>query len=129
MDSTNLLFMLVAMAISFASSLIGVRWWIGKAHLIGFTGKDMNKRGEVYVAEAGGIWVSFGVALGLLSFIGLQTYVLNDESLLRNYISLALLLFMSGYLGFLDDVLGWKKGLRAIYRVLLVDPVSKPSNE
>ncbi|MCI4461931.1 MAG: glycosyl transferase family 4 [Thermogladius sp.] len=126
MDSIDLLFMVVAMAISFATSLIGVRWWIGKAHQIGFTGRDMNKRGEVHAAEAGGIWVSLGVALGLLSFIGLQTYVLNDESLLKNYISLALLLFMSGYLGFLDDVLGWKKGLRAIYRVLLMAPVSLP---
>ena len=126
MDAVTLLFALLSALVSFTSSLVGVKWWIGRAHAIGFVGRDMNKPGHVEVAEAGGVWVSLGVALGLLTFIGLETYVFNDQDLLKEYTSLALMLFMSGYLGFLDDVLGWKKGLRAVYRVLLMAPISLP---
>ncbi|WP_440059744.1 MraY family glycosyltransferase [Thermogladius sp. 4427co] len=126
MDFLEALFLIIAMAIAFSSSLIGVRWWISKARLLGFVGRDMNKPSEVYVAEAGGIWVSLATAIGLLSFIGLQTYIVNDQGLLKDFASISLLSFMSGYLGFLDDLLGWKKGLRASHRILLMAPISLP---
>lgn len=103
-----------------------IKWWIKKAHDIGLTGRDMNKKNTVLVAEAGGVWIIFGTALGLLLLTALYRYVENNAIYQNEYLALTLLLFMSSFLGFLDDVLGWKKGVRVLYRVVLMIPLSIP---
>lgn len=103
-----------------------VKWWIYRAHVIGLVGRDMNKREKVLVAEAGGVWVIFGAALGLLLLTALYRYLSNTIIYQNEYLALTLLLFMSSFLGFLDDILGWKKGVRILYRVLLMIPLSIP---
>ncbi|MEM0380216.1 MAG: glycosyl transferase family 4 [Desulfurococcaceae archaeon] len=103
-----------------------VKWWITRAHYIGLVGRDMNKKDNVLVAEAGGVWVIFGTALGLLVLTALYTYLSKTDKFLKDYLALTLLLFMTSFLGFLDDILGWKKGVRILYRVILMIPLSIP---
>ena len=77
-----------------------------------FVGKDMNKPSKPVVSELGGIPVFFGFILGLfiIIFLGyiLKYNYLFDFILLFIVLSTMLLFF---FMGFLDDILGWKKGI------------------
>jgi len=122
----HLLYTILATDVAFLTTYASLKWWIIKANQLGFKGRDMNKYGEIYVAEAGGVWVSTGVAFGLLTYIALNKYTLKQLVYENELMALSLLLFMSSFLGFLDDLLGWKKGLRALYRIVLMAPLSIP---
>jgi UDP-N-acetylglucosamine--dolichyl-phosphate N-acetylglucosaminephosphotransferase len=97
--------------ISFLTTLIITPKWIRKALKIGLHGYDMNKPGKPKVAEMGGICVVFGFVLGMLIYIGLMTFYLHSPK----YIDLMAVLctvLMTCIIGMMDDLLGWKKGLR-----------------
>jgi len=77
-----------------------------------FVGKDMNKPNKIEVSELGGIPVFFGFIIGLviiiiLSYILKYNYLFNFNFLFIILSTMLLFFFM----GFLDDVLGWKKGI------------------
>ena len=77
-----------------------------------FIGKDMNKPNKPEVSELGGVPVFFGFLLGLVIILVLG-YILKYNSLfnftLLFIILCTMLLFF--FMGFLDDILGWKKGI------------------
>lgn len=97
--------------VSFLATWVMTRKWIRKAFEIGLVGLDMNKPGRPKVPEMGGICVIFGFVLGALIYIGLQTFYVGN---LRNMPILAALctVLMACIIGMMDDLLGWKKGLR-----------------
>ena len=101
----------LALIVSFVATWIALRKWIYKAPEIGLLGFDMNKPGMPKVAEMGGICVIFGFVLGMLMYLGLMTFWLHE----RNYVGilgvLCTILSMC-IIGMMDDVLGWKRGLR-----------------
>lgn len=108
------------------STYIALKSWIPIAYRFGLTGRDMNKAGNSIVAEAGGVWASVGASFGLITLAALKIYLEHArESLLELY-ALSLMLFMASFLGFVDDLMGWKKGLRIRYRVLLMAPLALP---
>lgn len=111
--------------VSLAASKIMLDWWLKTALKLGFVGRDMNKPGHPLVAEAGGLWVVLSTAFGVLAYTALKTYIGDpDESIPLLAISMTLLL--AGLLGFVDDILGWKKGLSPVKRVLLTAPIALP---
>ena len=123
-------------AISFAYAIIGAATaaaivlavepaWIKAAHQHGLVGKDMNKPGEVMVAEAGGVWAVVGAAMGLLLLEALHTY-LEGPKWSEQVFALTSLLLLSAVIGFTDDVLGWKKGLPKWQRVVFMMPAALP---
>lgn len=120
------LYLLLSSLISLAASLLLVRWWIIKARETGFTGPDMNKPDKPMVAEAGGVWVSVAASFGILTYIALRVYSGVTGEYILDLMTLSLLLFMSSFLGFLDDILGWKKGLRIRARILAMAPLAIP---
>jgi len=112
-------------AVSVIATYYSLKWWIKRAFELGFTGRDMNKYGKPQVAETGGVWVTVGSSFGLLTLLALDKYlygVFQTESIL----ALSLMLFMASFIGFLDDLMGWKKGIKQIYRVLAMLPLSIP---
>ncbi len=123
---TEIFYVVLASIISFMLSLHLVRWWIRKAHEIGLTGKDMNKPEEIQVPESGGIWVGVAASFGLLVFIALQIYLSKYKEYNLELMALALMLFMSSFLGFLDDILGWKKGLKPWSKIIYMAPLALP---
>ena len=78
----------------------------------------MNKLGEVYVAEAGGVSVVIGVAVGIFFYLFLKALLGSSSHLPEIYATVAALV-LSGYIGFIDDILGWKKGLPQWLKPLL----------
>ncbi len=86
----------------------------------------MNKPNHPPIPEAGGVWVAVGASFGILAFIALYRYVRGVFYEIESYMALSLLLFMSSFLGFMDDLLGWKKGIRARWRVLFMGLLALP---
>lgn len=102
---------IICVVISFLAAWIMTRKWIRKAPEVGLLGFDMNKPGRPKVAEMGGIGVLFGFGLGMLIYIGIMTFWLDRP----NYVSILAALstvLITCIIGIMDDLLGWKKGLR-----------------
>ncbi len=112
--------------ISFFITLFLVDWWIGIGKRLGFMSKDMNKPGDVYAVESGGVWVAVGASFGILFLVAMYRYVGGSNYYIVELMALTTMLFMASFLGFLDDILGWKKGLRVWQRVLFAAPLALP---
>lgn len=97
--------------LGFAATWVATRIWIRKALAIGLVGPDMNKPERQKVAEMGGICVVFGFVLGSLVYMGLQTFYL-DSSTYTPVLAALCTVLMAGIIGIMDDLLGWKAGLR-----------------
>ncbi|HZX19947.1 MAG TPA: glycosyl transferase family 4 [archaeon] len=78
----------------------------------GLIGKDMNKLQKPEVAELGGISILLGVSLGVITALFLTTYSnflnLDLTILLASFLTI----FFVGFIGVIDDLIGWKKGIR-----------------
>jgi UDP-N-acetylglucosamine--dolichyl-phosphate N-acetylglucosaminephosphotransferase len=111
---------------TFIATLFLVKMWIRVAKAFGLVGKDMNKFDKRKVAEAGGIAVIFSVVFGLFFYIFLKTFLLQTETHYIELLAIAITVLLAGFIGFLDDILGWKKGLAQWQKVLLTIPIALP---
>ncbi|MAG18447.1 MAG: hypothetical protein CL944_03170 [Candidatus Diapherotrites archaeon] len=78
----------------------------------GLTGRDMNKLMGKPVAEIGGIAPLLGISLGIIVAIFVSTYLGFFEFDLTILFAAFLTIFMVGFIGVIDDLIGWKKGIR-----------------
>ncbi|NOZ89369.1 MAG: glycosyl transferase family 4 [Crenarchaeota archaeon] len=109
-----------------ATVLIVEPAWIRVARERGLVGRDMNKPGRVLVAEAGGVWAVAATAFGLFFYEAVHVYILGGPYMAVEVYALASLLLLSAFLGFTDDILGWKRGLPRWVRVVFMAPVALP---
>jgi UDP-N-acetylglucosamine--dolichyl-phosphate N-acetylglucosaminephosphotransferase len=83
------------------------------------TGIDANKIGRPKIAEMGGICVWLGFTTGIIASIFVFSYLkwieINLTFLLAGFSTIA----MVGFLGVIDDLIGWKKGLRQWQHALI----------
>src|SRR3989338_7312463 len=79
----------------------------------GLVGKDMNKLGRPEVAEMGGIAVLLGFIAAMLVSIFFHSYLKTPEGLsLVSILGAFLTVAVIGLIGVIDDLIGWKKGIR-----------------
>ncbi len=102
----------IPLIISFLATLTALPHWINRAKHSGLVGKDMHKLDKREVAEIGGIPVLFGFILGLLSYIALSTYYFKNVSRSLQIMALLSSILIIALMGLIDDILGWKIGLR-----------------
>lgn len=121
----DLLMLVVPGLVSSAVSYTLLEWWLRTAPKLGFVGKDMNKLGNVVAVEAGGLWIILSLVFGIMFYIAIDMYLGKDVSSIP-LLSICLTVLLAGILGFVDDVLGWKKGVSPVKRVLLTVPVALP---
>ncbi|MEK6818755.1 MAG: glycosyl transferase family 4 [Nanoarchaeota archaeon] len=101
--------------------------WIKKAHQIDLMWEDMNKLSKLKVAGSGGISTLVGFVIGILLYIGLLVFYLKENNNLIEMFSLLTVILLVGGLGFIDDLLGWRKGgLSKRTRIVLVALSSIP---
>ena len=112
-------------ALSFIATLIALPRWIHRARSTGFVGRDVHKQDKRQVAEMGGITVVFGVLLALLVMIALETFYYGDGSIIE-LLAATLSLLIAALIGMVDDMLGWRIGLRQSEKVLLTFMVPIP---
>jgi UDP-N-acetylglucosamine--dolichyl-phosphate N-acetylglucosaminephosphotransferase len=101
----------LSVLVSLLGTWVMTRKWIRKAPGIGLLGWDMNKPGRPKVAEMGGVCVVFGFMLGMLIYIGLMTFYVHEPDYVAILAVLCVVL-STCIIGMMDDLLGWKKGLR-----------------
>nr|QBM01228.1 phospho-N-acetylmuramoyl-pentapeptide-transferase [uncultured archaeon] len=103
--------LLLPALLSFFIALFLTPLWIKKAKEIGLVWEDMNKpQHPKDVAGSGGTSAFLGFILGVLSYIAIKTFYLKSENnLIEIFVSLSMVLIVA-FIGFMDDLFGWKKG-------------------
>lgn len=112
--------LLFPIMIGFFITLFFAPNWILRAKKAGLVGKDMQKKDKEEIPEAGGISVLLGFVLGVLSYIAIRTFVLDTQSMTIEIFALLSTTIMIGFVGFVDDILGWKIGLNKKTRILFL---------
>jgi UDP-N-acetylglucosamine--dolichyl-phosphate N-acetylglucosaminephosphotransferase len=104
--------LILTLIISLVSVLMIMPPFIKRMHEQNFLGKDMNKFNKPLVAELGGVVVFLGFALGVFGAIFAATYInlftIELSVLLAGFCTVAMICFV----GIIDDIIGWKKGIR-----------------
>lgn len=114
--------LILPIMISFVLCLAILPKWIKKCKEVGLLWEDMNKfRHPKNVAASGGIIMVMAFVIGVLSYIAIRTFLLenNSEIAIKVFSLLAVILILA-IVGLTDDLLGWKNGgLSAKFRVFL----------
>lgn len=110
----------------FLLSLFALPIWIKRAKKVGLAGKDMNKINGGIVAEAGGVCVIMGFILGLLTYIAVKTFYFQSYEDIIEIFSLMSVILIVSFIGFTDDILGWKIGLNKPIRIIFLIFASLP---
>jgi len=116
---------ILALIIAFVTSYILTKMWIPAAKYFKLVGRDMNKYSYPEVPEAGGVSVVFGLAFGLFTYLFLKAIEGSSYHLASIY-ALITTVLLAGFLGFADDILGWKKGIRQRRKALFSTALSLP---
>lgn len=101
----------ISVVVSMVATGVATRKWIRKAPEVGIFGWDMHKPGRPKVPEMGGVPIVFGFVLGVLVYIGIETFYLNSYRYTPILATLCTVL-MACIIGIMDDILGWKAGLK-----------------
>ncbi len=118
--------LLVPLFLGFLVAFFSLPFWIKRAKKEGLSGKDMHKTTKEEVAEAGGVCVMMGFIMGILSYIAIKTFYFNSyEDIMEIFSSLAVILIVA-FVGFTDDILGWKIGVNRTLRVIFLIFASLP---
>ena len=125
LDNSYLL-ALVSILISFAATILLIKVWTRAARKFNLVGKDLNKFNGPMVPESGGLPVMFGVLSGLLIYIFFKTFLVKTDTHLLILFAIMMSFILAGFLGFIDDILGWKQGLAQWQKPLLTLPIAVP---
>ncbi|MGM5482957.1 MAG: MraY family glycosyltransferase [Nanobdellota archaeon] len=110
---------LCAILVSYMVTILVLPKWISRAKNHGLTGKDIHKKKKTDVAEAGGIVVILASAIALLVYIAVLVFFYNEKGSVINILAALCSLFLALIIGFVDDILGWRIGLRQRDKILL----------
>jgi len=103
--------LVLSLLVSFLLTLFFIPIWIKKARQIGLVWEDMNKPGHPKnVAGSGGVGVILGFSLGVLVYIAIKTFYFKTTANLIGSFAILTSILMIGFIGFMDDLLGWQKG-------------------
>jgi len=117
---------LASLAVSFFTTMFLIQLWIRAAKKFNLVGKDLNKFGGPAVPEAGGLPVMFGMLAGILIYIFFKTFLIKTETHTLVLFAVMMSFILAGFLGFIDDILGWKQGLKQWQKPFLTLPIAIP---
>ena len=102
--------------------------WIRSANAANLTGKDMNKINNPLIPRSGGLVVSIVICFALLIYIFLKTFSFLGTPFTHviEVFAISSTILLAGFIGFIDDILGWKTGLSQLQKVLLTIPIALP---
>lgn len=112
--------------VAFIVTFVLIQKWIPVAFKAGLTGKDMNKPNKPPVAEMGGVAVMGGILAGLLYYITLNTFYFNQKLYNIDLFAAFSTILIVSFIGFIDDILGWKIGIKQWQKPLLTLPAALP---
>ena len=105
---------------AFLVAFIIIPFFIRRMHMRKIVGKDMNKATQPEVAEMGGVVVLLGFVFSIMLALFLHSYLGYFAELnLLALIAALLTIVIVGVLGIVDDLIGWKKGIRQYQHALI----------
>jgi len=119
---------LVCILVSFLVSFFLVKMWIKltKNHPSMLV-PDVNKYGNPMVPKTGGIVILISTAFSIFLYIFCKTFLLNSLAHVTEILSLLLVMLFAGFIGFIDDIFGWKKSSITGYKkILMTIPIAVP---
>ena len=118
--------LLVPLFLGFLFAFFSLPFWIKRAKKENLSGKDMHKVNKEEVAEAGGVCVMMGFIMGILSYIAIKTFYFKSHEDIIEIFSLLSVILIVAFVGFTDDILGWKMGLSRTLRIIFLIFASLP---
>jgi len=116
-----------ASLISFFLTLFVLPRWIRRAKSRGLVGIDVHKRNKKKVAELGGLITIGSAILGLLVYVAGLVFLYKTKNSTMIYLfAAACSLLLAMLIGLVDDILGWKIGLRQKQKMLLSVVIAVP---
>jgi UDP-N-acetylglucosamine--dolichyl-phosphate N-acetylglucosaminephosphotransferase len=113
-------------ALVFTISWMLTPTWIKIARRAELSGRDIHKTSDKKVAEMGGIVVIFGFIVGVMGYIGMRVFLFNAQTNVLEILAILSAILISSVIGILDDVLGWKIGLKQWQKPILTSLVALP---
>jgi UDP-N-acetylglucosamine--dolichyl-phosphate N-acetylglucosaminephosphotransferase len=126
MMQLDMVIVLLSVIVSYLITFIATKYWIRLAYRNKLAGKDMNKYKKPLIAEGGGIAVIAGISISILVYIFFKSFILQTTTHLIETFALLLTMLFAALIGFTDNILGWKKGLRPLPKALLTIPIAIP---
>lgn len=120
------LLLAIPIFLAFFITLFSIPIWIKRAKRVGLAGKDMHKVTLEEVAEAGGVAVIMGFITGILSYIAIKTFYFNSHEYIIEIFASFSVILITAFIGFADDILGWKIGLNKKTRIIFLFFASIP---
>jgi len=111
---------------SFLLTYFLVKKWITLGKKLGFVGKDMNKYEKPEVTEMGGFFVLLSISISILLYVALKVYLLKTTFNLLQIFVIETIVSLALIIGVLDDILGWKKGIKHWKKALLTSVLALP---
>lgn len=113
--------LLLPMILSFTVAFLLMPAWIRKATSIGLVWEDMQKNTRSKVPGSGGIIVLLAFITGIFFFVAYRIFFFNDTSFLVELLSILFVVVFASGIGFIDDLIGWKRGgLSKLSRLVLL---------
>lgn len=109
----------IGIVISFLVTLITLPYWIKRAIRARLVGIDMNKYKKPKIPEVGGITVVAGIIVGILTYVAIKTFYFNSIQFVIEILAVVCTILIITIIGFIDDILGWKIGLRQYQKPIL----------
>lgn len=95
---------IIASLISFVVTLFITPYLMRFLYLAGVVGLDLQKKDRPKLPTSGGICVAFGVLAGLLSYVGIKTFVYGLQIQAINLLAVISSILMVMFVGLLDDL-------------------------
>jgi UDP-N-acetylglucosamine--dolichyl-phosphate N-acetylglucosaminephosphotransferase len=106
--------------LAFLTTIVILPHWIRRAKSENLVGKDIHKKDKRKIAEGGGITILIGFVLAVLLYIGIKTFVFNDQRNLIEVLGILGVITIASMVGVFDDLLGWKRGLNKKTRLIMI---------
>ncbi len=113
--------LVIPLIFSFFITLIAMPHWIKKVKKIGLVWEDMNKHTHPKISGSGGVVVTMGFVLGVLSYVAIKTFILRTNSITIQIFAILTTVLIAALVAFTDDIFGWQHGgLSAKLRIFLM---------
>ena len=115
----------IAGIVSFSLAFLVLPYWIRRAKNYGFVEKDVHKKNATAVG-LGGLIIGLGFIGGLLFYIAYEVFYIKSNSSLVAIFSVMTSILIAIILGLVDDLLGWKIGLRKYQKITMTFLIALP---
>lgn len=118
--------LIIPLLVSFFVTLFVIPLWMRKVTFGKIVGRDVHKAKYVEVPEMGGITIMAGFLVGILLFVGLNTYLFKTYLASLQVLAMLVSVLIAVVIGLVDDSLGWKIGLQNYQKPILTIAAATP---